>query len=55
MVTVRDIREELEQEAAFWLTLLKECHDAGASKTQRMRDALNLVEYKLAQITDSFH
>ena len=52
---MRDIRENLEQEADFWRTMLKECPDAGEPECQRMREALLLAEYKLAQMTDSYH
>ena len=45
---MRDIKEELEEEASFWRTMLEECPNLGISETQRMREALQLAEYKLA-------
>ena len=47
---MRDIKEDLKQEASFWQEMLKECPDAGESDCQRMREALLLAEYKLAQM-----
>lgn len=52
---MHDIKENLEQEADFWRTMLKECPDAGESDYQRMNEALLLAEYKLAQMMDSYH
>ena len=50
-----DFINELEQEASFWREMLKECPDAGASDCQRMREALLLAEYRLAQMADLYH
>jgi len=52
---ISDIKEELEQEASFWRTMLEECPNSGISETQRMREALQLAEYKLAQMMSSYH
>ena len=52
---MRDIKDNLAQEADFWRTMLKECPDAGKSDCQSMREALLLAEYKLAQIADLYH
>ena len=52
---MNNIREQLEQEASFWREMLKECPGAGESDYQRMREALLLAEYKLAQMMDSYH
>lgn len=52
---MRDIKDNLEQEASFWREMLKECPNADTSDLQRMHEALLLAEYKLAQMTDSYH
>ena len=51
---MRDIKENLKQEADFWRSMLKECPDAGESVCQRMQEALLLAEYKLAQMSAKF-
>lgn len=48
---MRDIKDNLEQEADFWRTMQQECPDPGSTKCQRMHEALLLAEYKLAQMT----
>ena len=53
---MRDIKDNLKQEVDFWRSMLKECPDAaGESECQRMREALLLAEYKLAQMAGSYH
>ena len=52
---MRDISEDLKQEASFWRNMLKDCPDAHESDCQRMREALMLAEYKLSQLMDLYH
>ena len=52
---MRDISEGLEQETSFWREMLKECLDTDTSDCQRMREALLLAEFKLAQMTELYH
>ena len=48
--------EELEQEASFWRELIAGLEEKGNHNEQdRMRQALLLVEFKLAQLEDKFH
>jgi hypothetical protein len=51
---MRDIREELEQEASFWREMIEQ-GDTDEPALQRMRDALLLAEFKLAKMMDSYH
>ena len=56
MRVMRNIIEELEQEASFWRELIESRQgEVEEYVLQHMRDALMLVEYKLAQMTDSYH
>ena len=53
---MRDLKEELEQEASFWRELIESRQgEAEEDVIQHMRDALLLVEYKLAQTLESYH
>ena len=51
---MRDLREELEQEASFWREMIDQ-EDADELALQRMREALLLTEYKLVQMMDEIH
>lgn len=55
LLTMRDPIEELEQEASFWREMLNECPEAGEDRCERMRDALLLAEFKLAQLEETKH
>ena len=53
--TIRhDLSEELEIEASFWRDMISD-YVLDDDSLQRARDALMLVEYKLSQMTDSYH
>jgi len=53
---MRNIREELEQEASFWREMLEDHqNDVDEIALQRMVDALSLVEYKLSYLVDMWH
>ena len=52
---MRDIRDELEQEASFWREMSRKCSDVNKPECQRMREALLLVEIKLAQLEERLH
>ena len=52
---MRDIREELEQEASFWCELITSLEmTASENELNRMREVMLLAEFKLAQI-DTTH
>ena len=49
---MRDTREELESEASFWQELIGFYQDTiSEEELNDMRDALKLIEFKLAQKT----
>ena len=50
------MREKLEQEVSFWRELII-AFDGEGSETElnRMREALLLAEYKLAQLSETLH
>lgn len=53
---MRDIREELVQEASFWRELISSLEAVGShNEIDRMRQALLLAEYKLAQMEEVKH
>jgi len=51
---MRDITEELEQEASFWREFIND-YALDDDSLKRAREALLLAEYKLSQMMDSYH
>lgn len=49
---MRDLKEELLQEAEFWTRLIEECQGKCLAEL-RYREALSLVEEKLAQLEET--
>jgi hypothetical protein len=46
---MRDIREELEQQASFWRAFINECPQLNDESMNRMRDSLMVIECKLTK------
>jgi hypothetical protein len=51
---MRDLREELEQEASFWRELIAGLEETGSHfETDHLRKALQLVEKKLTKMNET--